>query len=272
MTPPRSRDACTMTGPAALGRMWRAATRQPRMPSRRAVSTNVRSRNAAASPRMRRAYHGHHAKTMAMAACSSDGTQRRPDGERQQDRGKGQEDVHDAHQQVVEPAPGGAADEAHGHADGEGRDQDEHGGAHRDPGAEEDARPDVPAGHVGAQEVLAAGWLEGAHEVRGRAGVLREGRDDRAPPGPAPRARGRCPRPPSAPDVARRSARFRSRPSRRASAGPHRSLGSSTGRRRSTTRLAARYARAMMTVAPAMAGASSVVIDSATYEPRPGQS
>ncbi len=28
----------------------------------------------------------------------------------------------------------------------------------------------------------------------------------------------------------------------------------------------------MTTVAPAMAGASSVVIESATYEPRPGQS
>ena len=48
------------------------------MPSSRPDSMKARPRMAAASPRISRAYHGHQAMTMAMAACSSEGPSAAP--------------------------------------------------------------------------------------------------------------------------------------------------------------------------------------------------
>ena len=130
------------------------------------------------------------------------------------------------------------------------------------PDAEQDARPDVAAGEVRAQGVGAARWLERGEEVGVVARVAREGREQRGEDG---RQReddhdGEADRQPGADgDVAQG-------PTGRGHRGAHRPAsrrrGSMTGRARSTTRFAARYARATKIVVPAIAGASRAAIES----------
>ena len=82
----------------------------------------------------------------------------------QQDPGEGEEGVHDAHQQGVEPAPA----QGRGRADGDAQDQRESGreeaDRQRDPPAPEHPRPEVAPELVAAQQVEAAV----GHSVRGQ--------------------------------------------------------------------------------------------------------
>ncbi len=114
-----------MTGPAALGRMCRTATRQGAMPSR---PRGLHERSVAEGGRL-----AAHESGVPGPPSEDDGhrgvLQRRPqrgtDGQCQEQRREGQEDVHEAHQDIVEPAARCPADEADGDADGERRDDDE---------------------------------------------------------------------------------------------------------------------------------------------------
>ena len=157
----------TMTGPRALGRMWRMTWRKGRAPRLRAASTNSfsrRDRNWARTSRatgiQRRPPITATIRMKTPASGPEDLLQRVAeqihDEEQERELGQRQEEIGEAHERVIHPPAGMAGDGADrgAHADG-----DEHGGhAHRE--------RDAPAVEHPRQEVLPQ--VVGAERVRPR--------------------------------------------------------------------------------------------------------
>ena len=93
---------------------------------------------------------------MAMHRILDAGPERGDESQRQDQLGKGEEDVGDAHQDGIDPAAGIAGDRADQQADGRGDDGHQHDHVERQPRAVDHARQDIAAKIVGAEPVLGA--------------------------------------------------------------------------------------------------------------------
>ena len=74
------------------------------------------------------------------------------DDDRQQNQGEGEEDIEDAHHDLVHPAPDIAGEQAEKHSDAGGGEGRHHADQERHPPAPEKAREHVAAVHVAAEE------------------------------------------------------------------------------------------------------------------------
>jgi hypothetical protein len=119
------------------------------------------------------------------------GAERRDEGERQDQPRECQEDVGEAHQNVVDPAADIAGHRADQDADGHHQDADQPDDVKRDPRAPDDALVDVPAQLVGAEPMLGARRQQAVGEMllgpvslgqeRRQGGDQHQGRDDQQP-------------------------------------------------------------------------------------------
>jgi hypothetical protein len=107
------------------------------------------------------------------------GREDRGERERQQQRGERQEDVGDPHDHVVQPAAGGAGQDAERHADEGAEREHAEDDEQRRPRAVEHAREDVAAELVGAERMAAPGRGQRVHRVRHGPGVGGMWRDER---------------------------------------------------------------------------------------------
>ena len=102
---------------------------------------------------------------MAMHRVLDARPERGDEGQRQDQLGKGEEDVGDAHQDRVGPAAGIAGDRADQQADRRGDDGDEDDHVERQPRAVDDARKDIAALVVGAKPDVRRSAAAAAHRA-----------------------------------------------------------------------------------------------------------
>ena len=179
ITVPMSSVICTTTGPKALGRMWRSTILRSRTPITLAASTYGRSRSETAMPRTRRVYHGHHVTTIARARLRRLGPEDRHHGHGEDEGREGQEDVGDAHDRLVGPAPVVAREASEERSHEQHRRRDHGRDDERDAGAEDHPAEHVAPLVVGPERVLRARRLEPALQVGGAAALLGVRRDPR---------------------------------------------------------------------------------------------
>ena len=101
----------------AFGRTWRTIMARATRPGSRAASDVALVADGGGRARASRAYHGHQVTAIATVACERSAAAPRP-APRQQQRGEGQEDVGDPHDDRPDPAARVAGDQAERDAHG----------------------------------------------------------------------------------------------------------------------------------------------------------
>ena len=173
----------TRMGAAMFGRTCRPMIRPFEAPDR-ARSLDVRhlddgQRRPPRDARERRRVDdadGHHRVGQARAEHARD-------GDREDEGGQRQHDVHDPHRHVVDPAPEVAGDDARRRAEPEGDQDGQPAHVERDPRAPDQPAQLVPPELVGPEKVRGPGGQERLGDLRRRAGTAR-GPAPAAPPAP----------------------------------------------------------------------------------------